>query len=136
LRWLAILRRLFQNWEGEWSGALRSLQPIYQVAQRYVLGKVLGPAQGVDQMQLVARPGYAVGTIRIQSGLALNALQVEFHPRSDKLPPDAKPYSSPWFGSLGGAPYQLTNGPFVGVDACVHGEIIGLQLVRAGAPEE
>ena len=51
------------------------------------------------------------------------------------LPSDATPYSSRWFGSMGRAPNQLTDGPFVGVKPSLianHSVAeIGLRLVLA-----
>ncbi|MEM1070139.1 MAG: hypothetical protein AAGI63_14650, partial [Planctomycetota bacterium] len=128
----------------EWGGAIRSVQPIYQVGSGYVLGGLLGPTEGIDQIQYLAKPGYVVGQIRAQVGLALNAIQVEFYPASDSLPANATPYSSTWFGSVGGSPYelvdpQLTDVRIVGVDVVLGSEIMSIQAVtgsNASTPQK
>ncbi len=113
-----------------WGGAIRSIQPIYQVGERYQLGGRCGPPRGVDQIEYLARPGFVVHTIRVQAGLALNALQIEFRSTdSGDEPPQT--YSTKWFGCRGGGSYALSDGPFVGVDVCTRDEVVSLQLVRS-----
>ena len=51
------------------------LQPIYQVAEKYELGKAIGEEQG-DVEQLLAKPGYAVGQIMAVQGFGVDGMQV------------------------------------------------------------
>jgi len=120
----------------EWNGAIRSLQPIYQVDDHYVLGSVHGPSRGIDQIQYLAKPGYVVAKVRVRAGLALNAIQVEFWAIDPNDGHVHDYYTTAWFGCPGGAEYTLEKGPFVGVDGCVASEIVSIQLQRAGASVE
>lgn len=61
-----------------WGGVMQSLQPIYQVDDKYVLGDVLGPGGG-EPVELLARPGFAVGAIHVKKGLVLNCIQLVFY---------------------------------------------------------
>lgn len=115
----------------QWGGALRAIQPIYQVENRYVLGKRLGPPQAVDYIQYLAEPGFYVSAVHAQIGLDMNALQLRFEPATEAAKAGGESYHSGWFGSPGGGPYDLTGGPFVGVEVAGHEEGLNrIQLQR------
>jgi hypothetical protein len=89
-----------------WGGALQAVQPIYQVDEGYVMGARHGKAGG-DELQLLAKPGYAVGAIHARAGLVLNALQLVFFRIDGRRLDPADRYESPWVGSDGGGPFDL-----------------------------
>jgi hypothetical protein len=89
-----------------WGGALQAVQPVYQLEDRYELGKRHG-SPGGNEVQVLAKPGYAVGGLRIRSGLVLNALQLVFmRLEGNKLNPRDN-YESDWIGSEGGGPAEF-----------------------------
>ena len=114
-------------------GALKAIQPIYQVADRYELGKLLGKPGGQPVLQL-AKPGYAVGGVKIRNGLVLDALQFVFMKLNRTELDQKELYSSDWVGSQGGGPNQLStegriaSGLFVRHGEDLHG--IGLNLLE------
>ena len=60
-----------------WGGALRAVQPIYLVGDKYQLGRRYGADGGLAH-QVIAKPGYAVGRIDANAGLVLNSAQLTF----------------------------------------------------------
>ncbi|HZL86921.1 MAG TPA: hypothetical protein VFB96_00980 [Pirellulaceae bacterium] len=124
-----------------WEGAIRSLQPIYQVENEYHLGKLCGAEQGEAQTQVLAKPGYAVGKIECRAGLVNNALLLTFYRvKEQRLDPDDS-YSTNWLGSDGGGPQPVIAGRgevIVGVAGNYHADddIISLQgLVALPLPK-
>jgi hypothetical protein len=92
-----------------WGGALQAVQPVYQVEDRYELGQRHG-SPGGNEVRVLARPGYAVGGLRIRSGLVLNALQLVFgRLQGNKLNP-RDTYESEWIGSDGGGAAEFLAG--------------------------
>jgi hypothetical protein len=62
---------------------------------------------GGDELQLLSKPGYAVGAIHARAGLVLNAVQLTFY-RIDGTRLDPRDqYESPWIGSDGGSSFDL-----------------------------
>ena len=89
-----------------WGGAIRAVQPIYQTGDQYQLGLRHGRKGGASHVQIIARPGYAIGKISIRAGLAMNAVQVEFQRVvGSKLDPQDN-YQSKWIGCAGGNAYE------------------------------
>jgi len=69
----------FRVFQGQnWGGAIRGIQPIYQVGDRYQLGKAHGQPGGTI-FQLLAPPGYGVGKIEADTGLVFDGLQIRWH---------------------------------------------------------
>ena len=74
-----------------------TVQPIFQVGNRYVSGKQVGGTVPLETT-VVARPGYAVGAIRTRTGLIVDAFQVVFMRfRDGQLDPDDS-YTTNWLG--------------------------------------
>jgi hypothetical protein len=93
-----------------WGGALRSLQPIWQVEDKYHLGKLCGSEGGEAQTQVLAKPGYAVGKIESRAGLVNNAVRLTFYRVKDqRLDPDDS-YTTQWLGSDGGGEMPAIGG--------------------------
>lgn len=124
---LLVGLRCFQG--TNWGGALRAVQPVYQVGTEQRPGGRYGKPGG-DETQLLARPGYAVGAINARAGLVLNAVQVVFY-RVDGLrlhPSDQ--YATAWVGSDGGSSYTLDGkgDPIVGVFGSSEEDMISLGI--------
>jgi len=118
-----------------WNGAIVALQPIYQVGGDYHLGQPCGSGQqALEHMQLLAKPGYAIGKVEARFGLIMNALRIEFQRvDGDDLVP-AEAYTTEWFGADGGSPQVFDGGglPLVGLAGSYvrDGEIITIQVLR------
>jgi hypothetical protein len=84
---------------------IHRIQPLYRTAKRIQSGPIHGGLDG-DESEVVAKPGYAVGSITGRAGLVIDGFKVTFmRVRGDDLDP-ADSYESPWLGGTGG------NGPF------------------------
>ncbi len=124
-----------------WGGAIRSLQPIYQVQDEYHLGKLCGSENGEAQTEVLAKPGYAIGKIECRAGLVNNALLLTFYRvKEGGLDPDDS-YSTQWLGSEGGGPQPAIGGrgeAIVGISGNYRGDddIVQLQgLVTLPLPK-
>jgi hypothetical protein len=101
-----------------WGGVIQSLQPIYQIEDRYALGTRLGPETGIAE-EVIARPGYAIGAIHIKQSLVFNGIQFVFYRYEDgKLIP-GDDYRSKWFG--------INTGSEISVDSRER-PLVGLKL--------
>jgi hypothetical protein len=87
-------------------GAIHAIQPIYQVGDRYEIGKRHGKSGGT-MSTVLARPGYAIGGLNVRSGLVLNAVQVIFCEVDGYELDLKKHYLADWVGTKGGTGYQL-----------------------------
>jgi hypothetical protein len=89
-----------------WGGALQAIQPIYQSKDSYVLGQRHGKSGG-EEIEVLAKPGYAIGAINVRAGLVVNAVQVIFY-RIDgmQLNPNDR-LETQWIGCDGGSPSRL-----------------------------
>jgi hypothetical protein len=93
--WLVGLRVVAGD---DWGGVVRSIQPIYQRDSQYELGERIGPADGRQQVQWLAKPGYAVSSLSFQRGLVVNSLQLTYsRVVDDQLDLDDS-YQTDWFG--------------------------------------
>lgn len=93
--WLVGLRVVAGD---DWGGVIRSIQPIYQRDSAYELGERIGPADGLKQIEWLAKPGYAVSSLNFQRGLVVNSLQLTFsRVVDDRLDLDDS-YQTDWFG--------------------------------------
>jgi hypothetical protein len=117
-----------------WGGALHAVQPIYQVGAEYKLGQRYGKTGG-EEVQLLAKPGYAVGAIHARAGLVLNAVQLSFY-RIDGVRLDRNDhYETAWFGSDGGGAFDLDaqGDPITGVFGTWADDIISLGCTRTSS---
>jgi hypothetical protein len=81
---------------------IASLEPIYRNEKRKdISGQTLGEVHG-HVTTFVAKPGYAVGAINMQKGLALSGFKLVFMKRSGVRLDPTKSYKSKWFGSNDG----------------------------------
>ncbi|HUE72392.1 MAG TPA: hypothetical protein VMP01_16020, partial [Pirellulaceae bacterium] len=93
-----------------WGGAIRSLQPIYQVEGEYQLGKLCGSPGGAAQTQVLAKPGYAIGRIECRAGLVNNAVLLTFFKVKDQGLDLDDSYTTQWLGSDGGGEMPAVGG--------------------------
>ena len=108
--WLVGARAVSGN---DWGGVLRSLQPIYQREEQYLLGQSIGLPGGRKQTQLLARPDYAVSAVRFQRGLVVNAFQFTYSRVVDAHFDLTDSYNSDWFGLADGREVQsISTGGF------------------------
>ncbi|MCA9214584.1 MAG: hypothetical protein KDB27_16040 [Planctomycetales bacterium] len=63
--------------EGTFGEAIRGVQPLFQVGQKYEWGVSVGTVT-YDSFTAVAKPGYAVGGLRIARATSIDACQVNF----------------------------------------------------------
>jgi hypothetical protein len=94
-----------------WAGhrIVRSLQPLFLVDGEVRGGAVLGRPNGPVQTTL-ARPGYAVGALRVRGGHRVDGFAVVFmRVAGDGLDP-SDVTTSPWVGGTGGGAEQLLGG--------------------------
>ncbi len=107
-----------------------AIQPIYQVGKNYVEGQRFG-ADILLSTTVLARPGYAVGALKTQKGLLLDAFQVVFMKfKNGHLDPD-KFYISDWLGDpRGGGPGIATGAGHLVVG--VHGRSNGREINALG----
>ncbi len=114
-----------------WGGAIRAVQPIYQIGDQYHLGLRHGRKGGASRAQIIARPGYAIGKIFIRAGLAMNAVQVEFQRvAGSKLDPQDN-YQSKWIGCAGGSTYEPLSSdgnPIAGVSGSFFDDHFGMRI--------
>jgi hypothetical protein len=110
-----------------WGGALQAVQPIYQVGEGYALGQRHG-IDGGDEHQLLAKPGYAVGSVNARAGLVLNALQLVYYRINGQKLDATDRYESELIGSEGGGPFQLDpqGKPITEVFGTFHEDIVSL----------
>ncbi|MEX2027359.1 MAG: hypothetical protein WEH44_08655, partial [Pirellulaceae bacterium] len=93
-----------------WGGAIRALQPIYQVEGEYQLGKLCGSPGGAAQTQVLAKPGYAIGRIESRAGLVNNAVRLTFFKVKDQGLDIDDSYTTQWLGSEGGGDMPAIGG--------------------------
>jgi hypothetical protein len=123
-----------------WGGALQAIQPIYQVKDRYVLGKRQGK-EGGESIRLLAREGFAVAGINVRTGLVMNAAQFVFARVDGQQLDRSEIYESAWVGSASGGSareFPANVYPVVGVWGFAEDDLrgLGLILVRANSPRK
>jgi hypothetical protein len=110
------------------------VEPIYQVGNKYIPGKRYGKLMRPVQT-VMAKPGYAVGAINTQTGLTVDAFQIEFMRYKDGQLDIDDSYLTNWLGDpRGGGPRDASsNGKLVvGIHGRTNGkEINGLGLLIA-----
>ena len=85
-----------------WNGAIQSLQPIYQVEDKYELGKLCGSPGGAAQTEVLAKPGFAIGKIEARAGLVTNAVRLTICRVTEQGLDVNDSYTTQWLGSEGG----------------------------------
>ena len=116
---------------------LRTLQAVYLSPQGMLDGEPHGDL-GSDYAMLLAKPGFAVGALKVRSGLVVDGLALVYmRIRGDKLDP-SDTYTSDWVGGQGGNAPTLVSGkgrPAVGIFGGIGAELdrIGLMLDEQGA---
>jgi S1-C subfamily serine protease len=92
---------------------VKAIRPIYRVGEKDQMGEQYG-TEWVSVVKVVAKPGYAVGAIRVRTGLGLDGLSVTFMKLTDgKLDPKDI-YESEWVGGQGGGgPVRIGDGTLV-----------------------
>jgi hypothetical protein len=79
-----------------------AIQPLYQVGGGYIPGRRFGAVGVRGGVTVMARPGYAVGSINLRQGLIVDAFQLVFQRVEEgRLVPDDS-YTSDWIGDPGG----------------------------------
>jgi hypothetical protein len=111
-----------------------SIQPVYRLGDQLLVGKRFGNAQG-EQVEIVAKPGYAVGAVRMHAGLIIDGFDAVFmRVENGRLDPQDTEIS-PWAGDpIGGNPRKVaTDGRVaVGVNLIVNDrdiETLGLVVL-------
>lgn len=82
-------------------------------------------------MILLAKPGFAVSGLRYQSGLAMNALYLEYRQVQGQAMVTEGAYQSEWVGCEGGGLQPLLDGkgqPIVGLDGTFDNDLTALRL--------
>ena len=88
---------------GNYAGhkVVRAVLGVYMTAQGILQGEPHGEL-GTDYVKLLAKPGYAVGAIKVRGGNRVDGLSLTFmRIREDRLDPRDS-YSSAWVGGEGG----------------------------------
>ncbi|MBC7855826.1 MAG: hypothetical protein IAF94_20555, partial [Pirellulaceae bacterium] len=127
--WLVGLRVVQST---NWGGAVCGVQPIYQSEGQYVPGEYCGARGGVKQVLLLAKPGFAVSAVQVQSGLAMNALQLQYLQVKGEAMETEGAYLSEWVGCEGGNLQPLLDGqgqPIVGLDGTFHEDLTAMRLL-------
>ena len=118
-----------------WGGAIRAIQPIYQVKNQNQNGTRHGLPGGNSQHRVVAKPGYAVGGLVVRAGLVMNAIQLEFHRNENGVLDPEDSYRSEWIGCEGGRLFDpiTSNGkPVRGISGSYIDDQLGIRLLYAG----
>jgi predicted Zn finger-like uncharacterized protein len=111
---------------------LESLQPIYLVGEGQVRGKRCGYDPGTSRS--IAKEGYAVGAIKVSTGLGVNGLQLVYMRTSGtRLDPQDSYESEVLGGSEGGDPITLGGDgrPLAGLQGTYDKMLNGLGLLDA-----
>jgi hypothetical protein len=104
-------------YQGEsFGGAIRALEPIYQLGDRYVVGGRQG-GEGGAVIQLLAPSGYAVGRIQASAGSVLNLVQLDYYRVSNRNLDPQDIQTSSRAGCAGGRQFVLEGSgkPIVGI---------------------
>jgi hypothetical protein len=116
------------------STLIQSVQPIYQAGSTLSEGSWHGPAEGPGDT-LLARPGYAIGSLTVRTGLVLNGFSATFQRIENGGLSLNDQYDSPWYGLNGGAGRTYTSAgkgrPIVGIQGRLDRVMHSLGLIMA-----
>lgn len=128
---LLVGLRIFQG--SSWGSSVRAVQPIYQVGDKYVLGKRHG-GRGGSARQLIARPGYAVGGVWVQHGIVVDSLKIAYYRVGGRRLIMKDAYASDQVGGDGGRSLALDGRgqPVVGIFGSYDDDLnsFGIQALR------
>jgi hypothetical protein len=126
------------------SDIVKAVRPVYRVGEKESLGIQYGTPSG-DAVKVIAKPGYAVGSLMVKSGLTVDGFSIKFMKLTDgKLDPKDS-YESEWIGGKGGGgPVKIGDGTLVvGLLGRTNGakDVTGLGLLykeaeKPAAPEK
>lgn len=110
---------------------ISSVQPIYRVGTKQVIGKRWGGLLG-KETTAVAKPGYAVGAINTHTGLTVDGFEMVFMKIDGERLDSSDSYNSDWLGDeKGGSPRDVSSeGKIpVGLQGRAGKEVYGLGLI-------
>jgi len=96
---------------GKWfnNDVVTAIRPIYRVGEKESFGEQFGTSTG-NTIKVVAKPGYAVGSIKAKAAGGLDGFSITFMKLVDgKLDPKDS-YESEWIGGQGGGAPVLIGG--------------------------
>jgi hypothetical protein len=117
------------------SGCFRSLQPLYLGPTATVEGRKVGGSAGEAVVDLVAKPGYAVGGMSARATERFNSFKLIFMKISGTRLDATDAYESPWVGGQNGGQEIRQGGdgrPAVGLYGRAGEEIDSAALIFAG----
>ena len=107
-----------------------AVQPIFQVGDKYIEGNPFGKEIPLT-VTVVARPGYAVGSINTRAGLLLDGFQIIFARYKSGLLDTKDSYKSDWIGDPRGGGSANVSG--VGnIVVGIHGRSNGREINAIG----
>lgn len=114
---------------------IKSVRPVFRDGDKETGGEWHGPTDKTtvkEVMKVVAKPGYAVGTLTVRTGLGTNGLSITFMKVVDgKLDPKDS-YESEWLGVTSGGEGKMGDGtPVIGLIGKVRTDTVsGLGLLH------
>jgi hypothetical protein len=92
--------------------------PIYMVGDQYSLGKQHGPSTLKRWVRSIAKPGYAIGALHVQSGGGVDGFHIIYMKIGKEGLETYDTYKSEWYGGPGGNGMTKLNGegtPVIGI---------------------
>lgn len=88
---------------------ISSIQPVYRVGEKLVNGERHGGLLG-KETTAIAKPGYAVGTVKTHTGLTVDGFEMIFMRIDGDRLDSSDSYHSPWLGDEnGGSPRNVSS---------------------------
>lgn len=91
------------------SSIVKSIAPIFSDGLTRTEGKMYGEPSGTV-MEVIAKPGYAVGSVVGKGGTRLDGMKIVFMKNLGPALDPRDSYSSKWLGGMGGGPEQKLGG--------------------------
>ncbi|HTU24922.1 MAG TPA: family 16 glycoside hydrolase [Pirellulales bacterium] len=130
-----------QRWRHTNLTCISAIEPVFLSSSGSKSGPRIGTpgVQGTKVEQLIARPGYAVGLVRLRAPTVLECLQLKFMRITPEGLDPMDSYDSAWAGSTPDRPDELTtlNRPIVGLvceSSAGQIERLGLAYARLSPP--
>jgi len=111
---------------------IKSLQAVYGGNGSQTLGERHGKPEG-DPVQVLAKPGYAIGNVTARSGDGIDAVQITFMRLNGSTLDASDSYTSDWIGGPGGketAPLMSDARPLIGIYGNAKGSVDGLGFIQ------